>query len=146
MKPFNSILALMLFSFACTTQQKPLAPEYEAAVIRYFSDVHQISFEKDDKVVIVQLAGCDPCIKEVLQHLSTNQLDINIVLTGSTFDDEINDYVTFLEPRYKIFRDKEHMLKKYRTSLIGPTWLDFGNDGLKGVKKLETENLELILQ
>jgi hypothetical protein len=146
MKTVNSILVLMLFSFACTTPQKPLAPEYEAAVLRYFSDVHKISFDKDDKVVIVQLAGCDPCIKEVLQHLSANQLDVNIVLAGSTFDDAINGYVTSLDTHYKIFWDKDYMLKKYRTSLIGPTWLEIGNDGLMRVEKLETENLELILQ
>jgi hypothetical protein len=136
----------MLFSFGCNTSHKPLAPEYEAAVIRYFSDVHQISFDKDDQAVIVQLAGCDPCIREVLQHLSVNQLDLNLVLTGSNLDNEINEYVTLLEPHYKIFWDKQNLLKKYRTSLIGPTWLHFSEDGLKEVKKIETENLELILQ
>jgi 2-hydroxy-3-keto-5-methylthiopentenyl-1-phosphate phosphatase len=146
MKPVNSLLTLLIFSFACSSPQKPLAPEYEAAVIRYFSDIHKINFDSGDNVVIVQLAGCDPCIKEVLQHLSTNQIDVNIVLAGSTFDDAINNYVTSLNTQYKIFWDKDYMLKKYRTSLIGPTWLEFGNDGLKRVEKLETENLKLILQ
>ncbi len=145
MKSIKNLWLLSLLLVACSYTEPPLAPEYEAALNRYLKVVHLTGPDQLDQVVMVPLAGCNPCIKDVLNHLSQNTIDVELILTGINKDEEIKGLVETLQSQYSISWDQDNLHKKYRTNTSGPVLLGFESGKLKRLVKLEKSNLLSLL-
>lgn len=101
---------------------------YAENIFKYLSQVPNLNLSsesEEQKLIVIPLSGCSPCLEEVLGFLNNSEVkpDIQLLFTGKSIDKKVQSLVQKLKFIYPSYSDEENLLMFYRTNISNPSLL-----------------------
>ena len=136
----------MLVFMSCDVEQHY---KYAEPLYDYFSEVHNQDFRDfkgEQKIVILTLSGCSPCVKDVMNSLINTYTDDTMLLAAGTSTElVVSNMLSQLQQIYPMMLDPENLLIKYRANISGPTLVYFSKS-LVEATELKVNNMSMIFE
>lgn len=142
------MMPFLLFLLMTACSGKDEKHDYSDAIANYLDQKISINLSEADRLVIIPLNACSPCVKTTLEdllYLDAESQDFKVLLSGTSIESEIRSLSLEVATKFNCLIDESESLRLYRTNISNPVFVKTNNEYVTNVINLDDKFLSDVL-